>query len=53
MKAFKLFDKNHTGKITPEDLHQIALELGEVLAEGEIMVSGMLSWFLLRLVVKC
>jgi len=38
-KAFNLFDKDHTGLITFQNLKQIASELGEELNDEEILVS--------------
>lgn len=37
-KAFKLFDRDQNGKITFQNLQQIAAELGETLNDEEIMV---------------
>lgn len=37
-KAFNLFDKDHTGQITFQNLKQIASELGEELTDEEILV---------------
>jgi len=36
MKAFRLFDRNSQGKITFENLQQIAAELGEGLNDEEV-----------------
>lgn len=38
-KAFNLFDKDHNGLITFQNLKQIASELGEELNDEEILVS--------------
>lgn len=38
-KAFNLFDKDHTGLITLQNLKQIAIELGEELTDDEILVN--------------
>lgn len=38
MKAFRLFDRNQSGKITFENLQQIAAELGEGLNDEEVQV---------------
>lgn len=38
MKAFNLFDKDHNGLITVQNLKQIAAELGEELTDEEIQV---------------
>lgn len=38
LKAFRLFDRDHTGGITFQNLKQIAIELGEGLNDEEIQV---------------
>ncbi len=43
LKAFKLFDKDHSGFITFENLQQTAIELGEGLNDEEIKVNSPLQ----------